>query len=261
MGKERQAERQIVAFGGGGFSMESGNPLLDDFVCSLTGNIRPRVCFLPTASGDADHYIVRFYNAFRDTSYPSHISLVPSRAWGRQHPRDHLLDQDMIYVGGGSVVNMLAVWRAHGIDEILREAWQRGVVLCGLSAGSLCWFDHALTGYQNEVRLVPGLGLLPFGNSVHFKPGSEQHREFENRLDEVSYAGYAATDGAALHFVGTELAQVVASRPEARAYRIDRRGDRARTTQIATRHLGSADHVPLVDPTSYAWSMPSSLSV
>ncbi len=134
-------------------------------------------------------------------------------------------------------------------------------MLCGLSAGSLCWFDHALTGYQNEVKLVPGLGILPYGNSVHFKPGSEQHHEFESRLDQVSYAGYAATDGAALHFVGTELAQVVASRPEARAYRIDRRGDRARTTQIATRHLGSPTHVPLVDPTSYAWSMPSELSV
>jgi len=256
MGKEPQ----IVAFGGGGFSMESGNPLLDEFVCSLTGTVRPRVCFLPTASGDADHYIVRFYNAFRDVSYPSHISLF-RRERGVGNIRDHLLEQDMIYVGGGSVVNMLAVWRAHGIDEILPEAWQRGIVLCGLSAGSLCWFDHALTGYQKEVRLVPGLGLLPFGNSVHFQPGSDQHREFENRLDEVSYAGYAATDGAALHFVGTGLAQVVASRPEARAYRIDRRGDRARTTQIATRHLGSADHVPLLGPSSYTWSMPSTLSV
>ena len=253
-------QRQIVAFGGGGFSMESGNPLLDEFVCSLTGDIRPRVCFMPTASGDADHYIVRFYNAFRDISYPSHISLF-RRERGVGSIRDHLLEQDMIYVGGGSVINMLAVWRAHGLDDILREAWQRGVVLCGLSAGSLCWFEHALTGYQNEVSLVPGLGLLPFGNSVHFEPGSDRHREFESGLDEVSRTGYAATDGAALHFVGTELAQVVASRPEARAYRIDHRGERARTTQIATRHLGSTEHVPLVGPSSYAWSMPSALSV
>ena len=245
--------------------MESGNPLLDEFVTSLTGEVRPRICFLPTASGDADHYIVRFYNAFRDAAYPSHISLF-RRERGVGNIRDHLLDQHMIYVGGGSVVNMLAVWRAHGIDDILREAWERGIVLCGLSAGSLCWFEHAFTGYQNETSLVPGLGLLPFGNSVHFEPGSGRHREFERHLGEIphegdSTTGFGVTDGAALHFTGTELAQVVASRPEARAYRVDDRSGRMRTTQIATRHLGSPDHVPLVGPPSYAWSMPSALAV
>jgi peptidase E len=252
--------RQIVAFGGGGFSMESGNPLLDDFVCSLTGSIRPRVCFLPTASGDADHYIVRFYNAFRDRSYPSHISLF-RRERGVANIRDHLLDQDLIYIGGGSVINMLAVWKAHGIDEILRECWEAGVVLCGLSAGSLCWFSHAFTGYQNETRLVPGLDLLPFGNAVHFDYGSDRHREFEKQLDEVSAIGYGVSDGPALHFVGTEIAQVVASRPESRAYLVDFRGGRPRTTQLATRHLGSRDHVPLVGEPSYSWSMPASLAV
>jgi peptidase E len=263
-------ERQIVAFGGGGFSMESGNPLLDDFVCSLTGEVRPRICFLPTASGDADHYIVRFYNAFRDTASPSHISLF-RRERGVGNIREHLLAQNLIYVGGGSVVNMLAVWRAHGIDDILREAWESGIVLCGLSAGSLCWFDHAFTGYQNETSLVPGLGLLPYGNSVHFEHGATRHRQFEEYLagtrseqppaGEGRTVGFGVTDGAALHFTGTELAQVVASRPEARAYRIDDRSGKIRTTQIATRHLGSPTQVPLVGPPAYAWSMPSALSV
>jgi dipeptidase E len=107
--------RQIVAFGGGGFSMESGNPLLDDYVLSLSRSERPRVYCLPTASGDADH---------------------------------HLLSQDLIYVGGGSVVSLLGAWRAHGIDAILREAREAGVVLCGLSAGSLCWFSEAVTGFM-----------------------------------------------------------------------------------------------------------------
>ena len=252
--------RQIVAFGGGGFSMESDNPLLDSFVCSLTGTLRPHACFLPTASGDADHYIVRFYNAFRDRSYPSHISLF-RRERGVGNIRDHLLSQDLIYIGGGSVINMLAVWRAHGIDEILRECWETGVVLCGLSAGSLCWFTHAFTGYQADTRLVPGLGIVPFGNAVHFEHGSDRHREFERRLDEASAVGYGVDDGAALHFIGTDLAQVVASRPGSRAYRIDRRGDRARTTRLATRHLGSPDHVPLVGEQSYSRSMPASLAV
>lgn len=238
-------KRQIVAFGGGGFSMESGNPLLDDFVISLTGLKKPRVCFLPTASGDADHYVVRFYNAFRACSEPSHISLF-RRERGVADIRDHLLSQDLIYVGGGSVISMLGVWRAHGLDEILREAWERGIVLCGLSAGSLCWFDEGLTGYQDESKRVLGLGFLPYSNMVHFQVGSKRHKVFESELTRGLRPGYGADDGAALHFIDTELAQVVASRPESRAYRLELKGDRPKTTQIATRFLGSKDHVPLV---------------
>jgi dipeptidase E len=245
--------RQIVAFGGGGFSMESGNPLLDDFVAGLTGIKQPRVCFLPTASGDADHYVVRFYNAFRDRAEASHISLF-RRERGVGNVRDHLLSQDLIYVGGGSVISMLGVWRAHGIDEILREAWERGIILCGLSAGSLCWFAEGLTGYQDESRRVPGLGFLPFSNMVHFEAGSKRHEVYENELRAGLMPGYAAADGAALHFVNTELAQVIASRPESRAYRLELRGDRPKTTQIATRYLGSPDHIPLLGETALPWS-------
>ena len=117
--------KQIVAFGGGGFSMESGNPLLDDYVMGLTGSAEPKVCFLPTASGDADHYLVRFYSAFRERARPSHISLF-RRERGVSDVRSHLLSQDLIYVGGGSLLSLLGVWRAHGIDEILREAWEAG---------------------------------------------------------------------------------------------------------------------------------------
>src|SRR5258707_6984435 len=114
---------QIVAFGGGGFSMEAGNPLLDSYVLRLTGRARPKVGFLPSASGDADHYIVRFYRAFgASRCEPSHVSLF-RRDKGSGLGRDigeHLLDQDLIYVGGGSVLSLLGVWRAHGLDEVLR---------------------------------------------------------------------------------------------------------------------------------------------
>jgi dipeptidase E len=252
-------QRQIVAFGGGGFSMESGNPLLDDFVVSLTGMKKPRICFLPTASGDADHYLVRFYNGFRSRSEPSHISLF-RRERGVGNIRDHLLSQDLIYVGGGSVISMLGVWRAHGIDLILREAWERGIVLCGLSAGSLCWFEECMTGYQDESKRVLGLGFLPYSNAVHFELDSAGHRAFETGLSEGMRPGYAATDGAALHFVDSGLAQVVSSRPESRAYRLELRGDRPKTTQLATRFLGSADQIPLVDESSLPWSQ-STVSV
>ena len=131
---------------------------------------RPQVCFLPSASGDADHYIVRFYRAFAaDRCEASHISLF-RREQGPEDLRDHLLSQDLIYVGGGSVISLLGVWRAHGIDEILREAWEAGVVLCGLSAGSLCWFAEAVTGFHGAPQRVEGLGLLPFSNCVHYEP-------------------------------------------------------------------------------------------
>jgi dipeptidase E len=139
---------QIVASGGGGFSTEWGNTLLDDYALSLTGVDRPRVCFLPTASGDADHYVVRFYRAFSSSRCePSHISLF-RRETGVGDPRAHLLAQDLVYVGGGSLVSLLGCWQAHGIDLALREAWHAGVVMCGGSAGSLCWFASALSGFH-----------------------------------------------------------------------------------------------------------------
>jgi dipeptidase E len=238
--------RQIVAFGGGGFSMESGNPLLDDYVLGLTGAPRPKVCFLPSASGDADHYIVRFYRAFpASRCEASHISFF-RREQGPEDLRAHLLEQDLIYVGGGSVVSLLGVWRAHGLDEILREAWERGVVLCGLSAGSLCWFEEAVTGFHGVPRAVEGLGLLPFSNCVHYEGGSDpgadssRRRAYHDFIRAGMHPGYAAEDGAALHFVGAELSRVVASRPEARGYRLDAKGERVVETRIATAFLGEA---------------------
>jgi dipeptidase E len=217
---------QIVAFGGGGFSMEWGNTRLDDHVLSLTGVPHPRVCFLPTASGDADHYIVRFYRAFSAARcQPSHISLF-RRETGVLDPRQHLLEQDLIYVGGGSVVSLLGTWRAHGMDRALRDAWNSGVVLCGGSAGSLCWFAEAVSGFHDgEPRRIRGLGLLPWSNAVHYDEGGRR-AAYHGSVEAGMLPGYAASDGAALHFVGSELAEVVGSRPEARAFFVsaERRG-------------------------------------
>ncbi|MEA2186322.1 MAG: dipeptidase [Solirubrobacteraceae bacterium] len=212
---------QIVAFGGGGFSMEAGNGLLDDFVLGLTGVERPRVCFLPSASGDADHYIVRFYRAFSPARcQPSHISLF-RRDTGAGFGGDvteHLLAQDLIYVGGGSLISLMGVWRAHGLDEVLRECWLRGVVLCGLSAGSLCWFSEAVTAFHGPPQRVRGLGLLPYSNCVHYDGEPARRDSYHRFIGEGMAAGYAASDGAALHFHGESLAGVVSSRPSAEAY-------------------------------------------
>jgi dipeptidase E len=232
---------QIVAFGGGGFSMEWGNTLLDDHVLSLTGVRRPRVCFLPTASGDADHYIVRFYRAFSAARCePSHISLF-RRETGVGDPRAHLLGADLIYVGGGSLVSLLGTWRAHGIDRALREAWRAGVVLCGGSAGSLCWFASAISGFhEGPPRLIRGLCLLPWSNAVHYFQEDGRREAFLARIEAGIAPGFGVGDGAALHFVGTELAEVVGSRPDARAVHVTRGEDgRAVEHELPVRYLGA----------------------
>ena len=173
----------------------------------------------------------------------SHISLF-RREQGPANLRQHLLSQDLIYVGGGSLVSMLGAWRAHGIDGYLREAWERGVVLCGPSAGSLCWFAEAVTGFHGPPRRVEGLGLLPFSNCVHYERGSSRRSAYHDFLRAGMRGGYAAEDGAALHFTGTELSRVVASRREARGYRLDASGGRVEEARIATAYLGAAPPSP-----------------
>jgi dipeptidase E len=229
---------QIVAFGGGGFSMEAGNPLLDDYVLEATGAERPRVCFVPTASGDADHYIVRFYRRFAAIADTSHVSLFRrDKGAGavEGNLQEHLLAQDLIYVGGGSVLSLLGTWRAHGVDAMLKRAWRRGVLLCGLSAGSLCWFAEAVTAFHGPPEPVRGLGLLPHSNCVHYD-GEARRGEVYRRLvaEGRMREGYAAQDGVALHFEGRELLRAVASRPGAAAFRISTDGEHP----LAVSYLG-----------------------
>jgi peptidase E len=236
-------ERQIVAFGGGGFSMEAGNPLLDDYVLGLARarRERPRVCFLPTASGDADHYIVRFYRAFgAGDCEVSHLSLF-RRDRGPWDLREHLLSQDLIYVGGGSVISMLGTWRAHGVDAVLAEAWRRGVILCGLSAGSLCWHSEGVTSFHGEVLRIRGLGLLPWSNCVHYGSRQGPREAYHAMLRRGMCPGYAAEDGSALHFRGSRMVAAVASRPDARAWCVGDGGSRVIETPLPTRYLGAAE--------------------
>lgn len=232
---------QIVAFGGGGFSMESSNTLLDEHVLALAAVKRPRVCFLPTASGDADHYIVRFYRAFgASRCVPSHLSLFRREATV-EDPRSHLLSQDVIYVGGGSLLSLLGTWRAHGLDVALREAWRTGVLLCGGSAGSLCWFAEAISAFHSgPPKQIRGLGILPWSNAVHYEEESGRRAAFHAAISRGMVPGYAVTNGAALHFVGTDLAEVIASRPDASAYFV-RRDDSGGVVErkLPVRYLGS----------------------
>jgi dipeptidase E len=238
-------EPQIVALGGGGFSMEREGTLLDDYVLSLTGSGKPRVCFLPTASGDADHYVVRFYRRFSPSCEPSHVSLF-RRDQGTGGVEDdlasHLLAQDLIYVGGGNVVSMLGAWRAYGLDEILYEAWRQGVVLCGPSAGSLCWFEEALSAFHGAPRLVRGLGFLPYSNCVHYDAEPERRAEYHRFVADGMRAGFAVDDGVALHFRGAELERVLSTHPHRGAYLVEPCDAGVRETQLEATLLAGSHH-------------------
>jgi dipeptidase E len=218
-------QRRIVAMGGGGFSMEPENPLLDDFVLSLARSARPRVCFVPTASGDSEAYVASFYRAL--SGFDCSDLLLFGR--GIEDLEAFVMVQDVIYVGGGNTASMLAVWRAHGLDVLLRRAWEAGVVLAGISAGMNCWFEECVTdSFGPELApLHDGLGLLGGSCCPHYD-GEEHRRPRYRELvagGELS-PGWAADDGAALVFSGTELVEVVASRPDAAAYRVEPGGER-----------------------------------
>jgi dipeptidase E len=227
--------------------MERDGSLLDDYVLSLAGRARPRVCFVPTASGDADHYVVRFYRRFSPSCDTSHVSLFRRDQGTGGVEEDlaaHLLAQDVIYVGGGNVVSMLGAWRAHGLDEVLRQAWRRGVVLCGPSAGSLCWFDEALSAFHGAPRAIHGLGLLPYSNCVHYDAEPERRTEYHSLVAGGMRAGFAVEDRAALHFRGTRLKHVVSSRQGACAYRVQASARGVRETRLEAFFLGEEEREP-----------------
>jgi dipeptidase E len=227
--------RHIVALGGGGFSDEDLS--LDDFILGLARPARPKICFVPTATGDSLSSIVRFYAAFtaRDCA-PSHLELfgAPERA----KVREQLLAQDVIYVGGGNTANMLAVWRLHGVDLALREAWEAGVVLSGASAGANCWFEASTTDSFGPIGpLDDGLGLLAGSFCPHYDAEPERRPAFLRLVEDGFPAGYAAEDNVGLCFGGTELAEAVTSRAGGRAFRVERAGGEVVETPLDVRLL------------------------
>ncbi len=231
--------KQIVAMGGGGFSMEPENPLLDDFILGLTGKPRPKVCFVPTATGDHEGYVQKFYDAFpAERAEAAHLALFHRTV---RDLRAFVLSQDVIYVGGGNTVSLLAVWRAHGLDVVLREAWEAGVVLCGVSAGALCWFEGGTTdSFGNGLApLGDGLGFLPGSCCPHHDGEAERRPLYQELISGgVLPDGLAVDDSAALYFVGTQLVEAVSSVPNARAYQVERHGDAVTETPLPTRFLG-----------------------
>jgi dipeptidase E len=213
--------RQIVALSGGGFLMEPGNPRLDNYLLGLLEHTQRRVCFIPTASGDAADFIVRFYQAYpASRCQPTHLPLF-SR--GKQELRELLLGQDAVFVGPGNTLNMLALWRLHGLDVVLREAWEQGVLLCGMSAGAMCWFEGGVTDSLGPLSsFQSGLGLLPGTLCPHYDAEPARRPAYHRFVSEGLPGGLAAEDGVGFHFRGTRLSHVFSSREKARAWRVER---------------------------------------
>jgi peptidase E len=211
--------------GGGGFTMQERTSALDRLVLTMTGEPVPKVCFLPTASGDPREQTTRFYERFG--SWPCEPSILSLFHLGRDRidPIKHLLAQDAIYVGGGSIRNMLAVWREHGVDQAMRAAWESGVVLTGLSAGAMCWFAGGITMSGGAPEAVVGLGLVPGSLSVHLDSEPERRPVYRAAVAAGELqSGYALDDSAAVVFHGTRLTACVASRPGARVLRVQSDG-------------------------------------
>jgi len=234
-----EEQRVIVGMGGGGFSEEPENPRLDDHVLGLTGKARPRVCFVPTGAGDSERYIASFRAAFPPArAEASCLTLFKDPGLG--DVREHVLAQDVVYVGGGSTFNLLALWRAHGLDRVMREAWERGVVLAGVSAGLICWFESSVTDSLGHPAsaLRDGLGFLPGSACPHYDEEEARRPSYRRLVGEgVLPPGYAADGGAALVFRGTRLEEVVASRPAARGWRLDLEDGEVVERELPTRYL------------------------
>ncbi|WP_102192654.1 peptidase E [Microbacterium aurantiacum] len=232
----------VVALGGGGFSMsDDGSSLIDDHLLDLTGAANPRVCFIPTASGDSDSYSRRFETAFAGRAETSVLSLYGRDPWGYSDPR-MLLDQDLVYVGGGSTANLLALWRLHGLTGLLRDAASSGTVLAGISAGMNCWFEASSTdSFGSLAPLTDGLGFVEGSACPHYLGEPDRREKY---LDWVGIGalpdGYAVDDYAAIVVRDGTLHEAIAERPDRPVFRVERDGGTAVEHEVPVRVLRRA---------------------
>lgn len=209
--------KQIIPIGGGGFYRDPDNLALEKYVLKQSGADNARVCFIPTASGEPDHYVASFYTAFLKLGCRPSVLTFFKRT---PDLRSFLLNQDVIFVGGGNTKSLLAVWRDWGAGEILREAWESGVVLTGVSAGAICWFEQGLTdSFSDKLRPLSCLGFLPGSCCPHFDGEAQRRPSYHQLLaNNQIAAGVAIEDWTGVHYIGREIHKVISSKRGARAY-------------------------------------------
>lgn len=222
--------RRIIAIGGGGFLMERGPALLDEYFVRATGARSPKVCFISTAAGDPEEMLAKYYNAFSKLGCrPSHLAFFRKPRRGSV-PLDQierrLLAQDAIYIGGGNTRSMLAVWREWGLDQILRKAWNAGVLLGGMSSGAICWFKYGASDSvlgTGRSAALSCLGFLTGSCSPHFDGEPHRRGDFRRLIARGKVpSGVGIDDGVAVLYRNQAIAEVVSSRTGATAYRVAR---------------------------------------
>jgi len=229
--------QKIFVMGGGGFAMEPENLLLDRYMLSLTGKERPRVCFVGTASGDAQSYLDKFYDSYKTLECePVHLSLFKPP---KQSLESFVMNQDLIHVGGGNTKNLICLWKEWNLDKIILQASRNGVVLSGMSAGMLCWFEDVITdSFGDELTRMNGLGILPGSACPHYDGEALRRPTYLDLIRKGTVqGGLALDDGAGALFIGGKLDSCVSSRPNAGAYLIETKT--AIETKLPIQYLGS----------------------
>lgn len=230
--------RQVIALGGGGFSMEPENPLLDKYILNSSGKENPKICFFANAGGDAQDYIDRFYDAFqKQNCIPSHISLLDLP---KGNLEEIILSNDIVFVGGGSTRILMQQWKQFGIDKIMCKAWEKGIVLSGMSAGAIVWFQDGLYNpTDKELMRIDCLGFVKGSFCPHYDERTELRFSYRNLITAGNIkAGYGAEDYCGLHFIGNDLYNVISSRKNAAAYSVRKAGRSLSEKKIETVYLG-----------------------
>lgn len=216
--------------------MES-SPLLDDYILQVSDKENPKICFIGTASGDSESYQLKFHRRFASARCQASVLNLFRREVSDLN--DFVCSQDVIYVGGGNTVNMLAVWREHGLDIALKDALAAGTVLTGVSAGSICWFESGVTdSFGADLQQTKCLGFLKGSNCPHYDGEANRRPSYQKMILQGMDGGYAADDSVALHFVNGDLRRIVSSSESARAYRVDLRENKVIEKELDTMYLG-----------------------
>lgn len=223
--------RQIIAHGGAGFASSKRDLKIERYLLKQVQNPEPKICFLPQASAEAKDYVVSFFQTFCELgAKPSWISLFGrvENTWQQQ-----LLSQDIIYVGGGNTRSMLTLWREWGVDKVLLEAYQKGILLCGISAGAICWFEQAVTDSVWPLGALDGLKLLKGSCCPHYDSEVERRPAFQEKINNRELIpGLALEDQTAAHFIDEKLTRIVTANPGKRAFHVAPNEEKALDTTI-----------------------------
>ena len=211
--------RQVIAIGGGGFGRTQESKLIEQYILDQTSQVKPNICFIPTATGDLDPYIVNYYSVFSKLNcHPSHISFFKRTI----DLEEHIAKQDIIFVGGGNTKSMLAVWKEWGLDTILKKAYDNGIIMSGVSAGAICWFELGLTdSWDSELKLMECMNFIPGNCAPHYDEEAERRPATKKLLvsKEIDFM-YGIEGGAALHFINEKPNLTVRFNENKQAYNV-----------------------------------------